>query len=143
MFLGWGVQEAEVQTFVVDEVSSVSSDSFEFSGEIAISNPSSLPLPITDISYELFFEGASEPFSSGSLDSFVISPGGSSADFSQQVLWPSSEQLSVDSRSVIINGSVVVGVGSAQYDLVFEDSFSVADALPTLGSQDSVIDSLV
>lgn len=131
-FLAQGIGDTSLEEFRVTGLQEVSTESFTFEGVLVVDNPSLLPVPVRDVSYDLFHEDG-ERFSSGELDSFVLSPGSSDVSFAERVEWVPSAQLATDLLVsdevwVTVNGTARVNVPFLrEVDLPFEDRFDVRE----------------
>lgn len=153
-FLAQGIGDTSLEEFRVTGMQEVSVESFTFEGVLVVDNPSLLPVPVRDVSYDLFHEGG-ERFSSGELDSFVLFPGSSEVSFAERVEWVPSAQLATDLLVsdevwVTINGTARVNVPFLrEVDLPFEDRFDVREHVSqfatSAGSQvvDDISDAVV
>lgn len=131
-FLGQGLTDASLEEFYITGLQEVSAESFTFTGELAINNPSLLPIPLQDVSYALYHEQGAR-FSNGTISSFVLRPGVSSTQLTEQVEWVPSAQLAADLLLeeevwVTINGSARINLPLIrEITIPFEDRFDVRE----------------
>ena len=148
-FLAQGIGDTSLEEFRVTGLQEVSAESFTFEGVLVVDNPSLLPVPVRDVSFDLFHEGG-ERFSSGELDSFVLRPGSSEVSFAERVEWVPSAQLAADLLVseevwVTINGTARVNLPFLrEVELPFEDRFDVREHVSQFvtGAGSEVVDSV-
>lgn len=74
LFFGSGITGVEVTDFKITDVASVGTRSLGIEGELTVSNPSRLSIPVSGVPYEIVVRETGELLARGTLDGFTLAP---------------------------------------------------------------------
>ncbi len=111
--LGWGLQDTDLASYQLQELTEVRGDGFEVRSVIELVNPSMLPVPVTSANYTFTLRSTGEELSSGDMRSFVLWPGTTQTEMYQDVYWQPAPDVVLElvTREQVlmdVHGSVAV-----------------------------------
>ncbi|MBI4144598.1 LEA type 2 family protein [Candidatus Woesearchaeota archaeon] len=125
------LDRASLERFELDGISGVTTNSFTFSGNLVVKNPSKAPIPIQTITYDVILQETGETISSGTLPSFLLSPGSNTIPFEQRVNWVPTATLAAqlvteDHVYAVVQGRIRIDLPQIdQYEIPFKKTVDI------------------
>jgi len=156
-FLG-GLRQVSLEEFELTGITDLDANSFTFSGNLFLKNPSSVSVPIKSITYDIILKENNEVISSGTIPPVLIQYKTiTKVPIEQEVKWVPTAQLFVELLKkekvyVIVKGKIRLDVPKLEeYEIPFEKEMDINDyirqfvgkTLPTSPLQDKTNDSII
>lgn len=149
-YLAQDLTEASLESFTVTSISDLSTESFTFTADLAITNPSLIPVPVRTVEYELVLEETDEIISERQLMPFVLSASTtSSIDVEQDVRWQpaadlATQLLTQDEVYMIVSGTARLNLPFlSEHEIPFEDRVDIKEFIeeqPVVGDASQAVD---
>ena len=113
-FFANGLQDASLERFVLTGIEDIDTNSFTFTGELAVKNPSEVSIPIQSITYDVFLEETNEQIGSGTIPTFtLVKDDVTDIRFAQELEWIPTAQLAAELATkeevfIRVDGVVVI-----------------------------------
>lgn len=133
-FLAQGLNQASVERFELTGIKDITTDSFTLSGNLYARNPSKLPIPIRDITYDVVLKDTRERIASGSVPAFVLGAATTTRiPFDQTIRWVPTAELAVRLATqehvyAIVTGKVHIDLPEiGKYDVPFKAEVDIKE----------------
>lgn len=127
------LDRASLERFELNGITGVTTNSFTLSGNLVVNNPSKAPIPIQTITYDVVLQETGETISSGTLPSFLLSPGSNTIPFQQRVDWAPTAKLAAqlvteDKVYVIVQGRIRIDLPQLDhYEIPFKKQADIKE----------------
>ena len=134
-YLSQGIEDVSLERVSLEGISEITTESLTIQGSLYLHNPSNLPVPVDNITYDVLIGDAQEKIGTGVIQGFLLAPQTTTQTMlDQEIFYESTTRAAInllrgDADTITVQGTIYVDLEVHTQKISFEEQTSIQEQL--------------